>query len=389
MSLRIRRAQAFGGLYGPDRRSSSGSQSAAGAAVDMAALTAMAVRRRMQGDAGTQCTTMRAVWCGGHWRLCSKPWPNRMQTQPCTIAGIADEQWLVAARHRPAMPRKRASRDMCGDESPPAAPPPQFTTVRLSEAAFAQQAQRDTLRHVAALQHGLDAAARARLAAVHPFLRAEREVMLGDVRVCLRQEWARTSLSTGHVCWDSGHALACYLLEHWPAGVRRVLELGCGCAPLPSMAAALQGAGHVRATDVAAVLELANENVQRNLPPSAAAVVHVEALDWAHDGEVAASSKPDLVVASDTVYDTRLHAPFMRVLLAAVGRSVPALLGFRMRGEHAEEEFVALAGAHFSLRWVPPSHLPESYRDTNVRLLWLLPARQARARSARHTLMAM
>jgi predicted nicotinamide N-methyase len=132
--------------------------------------------------------------------------------------------------------------------------------------------------------------------------------------------------------WPSAVALSRALGELELVGTR-VLELGCGLA-LPSIVAALRGAG-VTASDWSAdALTFARSNASRN-----GVVLETMLVAWEQPAELVALGPWPLVVASDVLYERRNVEPLLD-LLPRLGREVlltdpgrPALLAFLVGAE--------------------------------------------------------
>lgn len=117
--------------------------------------------------------------------------------------------------------------------------------------------------------------------------------------------------------WPSALALARYLDRSSLIGPGvRVLELGCGLG-LPGIVAAAKGATVTLTDRFRESVELACSNAERNGVPCAGAVYN-----WTGETPPPGPA-PDLVIASDILYDAALHAPLAR-LLARLG--CPALI---------------------------------------------------------------
>lgn len=136
-------------------------------------------------------------------------------------------------------------------------------------------------------------------------------IILGHVspvrlRVELPEEYDRSW--TGAKIWASGLALADWLARQPLPGVvngARVLELGCGSAPLPAAVALIRGAAKVVATDgneTAVQVAAANLMQCRQLAPDVDNRLKVEQLDW---DSAKASTSPgafDVIIFADGVY---------------------------------------------------------------------------------------
>jgi predicted nicotinamide N-methyase len=108
--------------------------------------------------------------------------------------------------------------------------------------------------------------------------------------------------------WPSGLALARHV-EGLDVGGRRVLELGCGLG-LPSLAAALGGAGEVLASDWSPdAVELLGVNAARN-----AVRLRAQKVAWEEPSALVDGAPWDLVLAADVLYERRDVPPLSRLL---------------------------------------------------------------------------
>lgn len=119
--------------------------------------------------------------------------------------------------------------------------------------------------------------------------------------------------------WPSAVALARVVAGLRPAG-RRVLELGCGLG-LPSIAAALEGAG-VLATDWSPdAVAFAATNASRNGAPLRTAVC-----SWTSPDPLLDEAPWDLVLAADVLYEARNVDALLELLPRLVEGSGEVLL---------------------------------------------------------------
>mmetsp|Transcript_14158 Transcript_14158/g.46505 ORF Transcript_14158/g.46505 Transcript_14158/m.46505 type:complete len:363 (+) Transcript_14158:191-1279(+) len=217
---------------------------------------------------------------------------------------------------------------------------------------------------------------------------------LSGVRLSVRQEWADDmadrassleSYSTGYLCWDGSvvladfltHAPAVIVAQHptlarlphaahaWSWSGKRVVELGCGAAPLPAIAAALQGAAECVATDGDdAVLALATRNAAEAAAAgnsSSRARVRVEPLCWGEGAEASlfADGNPvaDVVLGADVLYvlsNPGAWGALLRTLLALCGPSTICLIAYADRGNRKSfKTFLQKAAKSFRVLEVP------------------------------------
>lgn len=140
-----------------------------------------------------------------------------------------------------------------------------------------------------------------------------REVVVGDRRLRLRQEFGGGGGTTGLGVWECSRVLSDYLSGDGVDVVRgkRVVEVGCGCG-LCSMTASLLGASQVVATDGdTAVLGLARKNLDEN----GFGRVNTRQLRWeeAKFGDFDA----DVVLGADVTYFPGSALPLANALLAS------------------------------------------------------------------------
>lgn len=183
------------------------------------------------------------------------------------------------------------------------------------------------------------------------------------LRFLIHEPWGTGHLETlelGMALWPAGLLLAQWLAQHreewWPRSTNgeqvqcRVLELGCGCACLPSMVAARMGADVV-ATDLPEILACARRTVALNTPKPK---VTIQELQWGD--EIKATSLAErhggfhVVFAADILYtESDLIVQLVKTitLLRDDGR-VPFLLivayQHRSLGESAFMQLVKQAG---------------------------------------------
>lgn len=179
------------------------------------------------------------------------------------------------------------------------------------------------------------------------------ELTLSDrkIEVVIAQD---ANLAQGGLLWDSGIILANYLVNHGDALLQaaravpkkrlRVLELGCGAAAVPSMAAALTFQADVVATDSLEVVRMAATNIKRNQPvlgERAIRSISVETLDWKASEEY---SWPefDVVLGADLLYDRSMHQPLCDAIWKNLSKTGLLLLAFPVRDAVAEDNFFDL-----------------------------------------------
>mmetsp|Transcript_22621 Transcript_22621/g.49564 ORF Transcript_22621/g.49564 Transcript_22621/m.49564 type:complete len:383 (-) Transcript_22621:242-1390(-) len=152
---------------------------------------------------------------------------------------------------------------------------------------------------------------------------------------------------TGLRVWDAGVVLSKaleYKLKEWvpnkPSPV--VVDLGCGSG-ITSIAAALVGA-QVYATD----REIIRERTERNVANNVAAIARnggsceFKVLDWLTlpQGIESLPPCPDLLIASDVIWDKSFIDPFLKALQHAGRDSNPRIvMGHKQRSEELDAQF--------------------------------------------------
>ncbi|CAE8715881.1 unnamed protein product, partial [Polarella glacialis] len=135
-----------------------------------------------------------------------------------------------------------------------------------------------------------------------------------------------------------------------------VLELGCGAAALPSLAAAASLGARVTATDFGEIVPLLSDSVRRNsaalrLDPGA----HVDVASYAWSESQAPPGSPyDLVLAADLLYDESCQVALVSAILAALGSdSGTLLMTYEERDARVEARFFGLLKEKSSATSIP------------------------------------
>ncbi|CAE8714626.1 unnamed protein product, partial [Polarella glacialis] len=172
------------------------------------------------------------------------------------------------------------------------------------------------------------------------------------------------SLAHGGLLWTSGIVLAQYLATSGfdclgpstPRAPLGVLELGCGAAALPSLAAAASLGARVTATDFGEIVPLLSDSVRRNsaalrLDPGA----HVDVASYAWSESQAPPGSPyDLVLAADLLYDESCQVALVSAILAALGSdSGTLLMTYEERDARVEARFFGLLKEKSSATSIP------------------------------------
>mmetsp|Transcript_5810 Transcript_5810/g.11140 ORF Transcript_5810/g.11140 Transcript_5810/m.11140 type:complete len:290 (+) Transcript_5810:66-935(+) len=120
---------------------------------------------------------------------------------------------------------------------------------------------------------------------------------------------------TGGKVWPSGLALADWLAHQLPSSFMvgaKVLELGCGVAPLASAIAALRGAASVEATDGSwRAVQIASRNLYESVRSASASLpsrCHVSSLQWESVHNLRRGGAYNLILFADCVYTEKAAA---------------------------------------------------------------------------------
>lgn len=153
--------------------------------------------------------------------------------------------------------------------------------------------------------------------------------------------------------WPTSNRLAATIMQHeWPAGARTI-ELGCGVG-LTGLAALAKGLKVTFSDYNPIAVELALENAKRNGFSDAEGLV----VDWREPPQ----QTFDVLLASDVIYDRKLHEPLLNTLATL---STPAsTIWIGDGGRSATEEFIALAEQAWRIEMVDLAGRP--CRDIHV-----------------------
>jgi predicted nicotinamide N-methyase len=108
------------------------------------------------------------------------------------------------------------------------------------------------------------------------------------------------------VLWPSGAALAAHLVSQRDLVRKVTLELGCGVG-LPGIVARRRGARVLQTDLFPEAVALARWNARRN----GVGGIRYLAMDWCH---WSLSSRFDLILGADILYERALHAPLQAIL---------------------------------------------------------------------------
>ncbi|KAF3992445.1 hypothetical protein FT663_00725 [Candidozyma haemuli var. vulneris] len=174
------------------------------------------------------------------------------------------------------------------------------------------------------------------------------------------------SSSTGFVCWQSVKYLADWILgdpkcpfySYFKGDPQlAVLELGAGVGAVLASLLGPRSRVYV-ATDQKHILKLMKQNFLQNVSSSrwssktlewsqtaAKAQIEVVEYDWENHGDVEKvlelmNSTPDLIIATDTIYNEYLVPYFVGALAASMGTTTGALVTVQLRDESITARFV-------------------------------------------------
>lgn len=122
-----------------------------------------------------------------------------------------------------------------------------------------------------------------------------------------------------------------------------IVELGCGAAALPSMAAAMIFPATVIATDTDIVIEKTRENIIRNLKDKdLCGILEVRECDWGEnhsDGTVEFSIQATAVIAADVIYAYRNFDALVATISSILKPNGTFILTYAQRDEASERRF--------------------------------------------------
>lgn len=188
------------------------------------------------------------------------------------------------------------------------------------------------------------------------------EIELGDYNFkieVLSKEFQHTCKSTGLMLWESARLMAAILARN-PSIVagKRVLELGCGCSGICSMAAIKSAAENVVATDGdEKALPLLNQNIASNLAPSELEKLTTKKLEWGNKEQIEAIKDEnkggfEIVIGTDVTYVAEAILPLFETARALISsqRSTALILCHVLR--RVDEASILSAASRFGFRIV-------------------------------------
>lgn len=201
----------------------------------------------------------------------------------------------------------------------------------------------------------------------------------------------KEALSTGFVCWQSVAFFADWILGDKKCPFYRyfhgepelsVLEIGAGVSAVLASLLGPRSRQYV-ATDQKHILKLLKQNLLENVVSSKFTTstlewlqngsagwpqIEVTELDWEHPEpgihefkKLTKKEYPDLVIATDTIYNEYLVPFFVGTLAAVMGPSSGALVTMQLRDEAITASFVQeVATQRLRLRIVRDEYLPDA-----------------------------
>lgn len=194
------------------------------------------------------------------------------------------------------------------------------------------------------------------LSAIIPSFQKERNVIIEFINqppklYVIRQEGRGESDNVGLVSWPSGIYLAKYFATLENNRImfnnKNIVELGCGCSPLPSLVLGELGA-NVTATDgVDSVLTLAVENINinwsQNSHANASRVPKTALLKWGNIHELNLSiikqSTIHYIIAADVIYYEKVHEELLQTLHTLSNPNTIIIIAFQIRLHAFEADF--------------------------------------------------
>lgn len=200
-----------------------------------------------------------------------------------------------------------------------------------------------------------------------------RELELRQLASGLMQQLS----STGFLCWKS----SAYLADWWDHGVLAsaigsdsvVVELGSGVGGILALTIGTR-CRHFVATDQKPILKLLRQNIDENRKPAKprAPVLEVSVVefDWeypehgVHEVRQVELAQPDVILASDTIYNEFLVPHFVEALRQLMAPHTTAIVAVALRNPEVIECFVRqLLQRKLTVATVPWSELsPELQR---------------------------
>lgn len=147
---------------------------------------------------------------------------------------------------------------------------------------------------------------------------------------------AQPDMGVGGQIWDAALVLADHL-EGTELRGARVLELGSGTGAL-GLCVALMEPAHVALSDRFDVLPLLRANVVAN--PRLATLVSVQEISWGEPLACDVGGAPDLIVASEVIYNGLLYDKLMFTIRVLSDRHTRLVMSFERRS--SEDRWLAM-----------------------------------------------
>ncbi|KAJ1887016.1 Protein-lysine N-methyltransferase efm6 [Kickxella alabastrina] len=160
----------------------------------------------------------------------------------------------------------------------------------------------------------------------------------------------------GSTVWDAGLVLAKYLDKQTQDGTlslsgKTVLELGSGTGLVGLALAKLQPACTVILSDKSELVPLLERNISLNCAQRNTTAVY---LDWCDPESGSDVGAVDMILVSDGVWASELHAPLAETLGRLAGEHTRVILAFESRNFEEEAMFVALWSQKFRFHDIKP-----------------------------------
>lgn len=189
--------------------------------------------------------------------------------------------------------------------------------------------------------------------------------------------------STGFVCWRASQALVDWILiqgslfhKFFVGRKLKVVELGTGVGGVCALILGPLVKEYI-CTDQKHILKLLKENIINNVESfnsgtiecdGAGSKIEVVEFDWEEIEYGLASyhevtdSKPDLIIACDTIYNEYLIPYFLDAVDAFLTEDNGALIGIQLRDDYTLEKFVSQTIERFDLYVIPDEFLSENLK---------------------------
>ena len=187
------------------------------------------------------------------------------------------------------------------------------------------------------------------LSSIMPTLKSVRQIVQAHLpngpRIINLKQNTHNPTNVGVLLWRSGIALGAYIgkelhEKRLDFTNKRVIELGCGCAPIASIVAGEYGASQSLATDNdEEVLKLATYNVRKN-SIGVGVPVQVERFDWGDENQIKSllgeeenkeSTSFNVILAADVIYWEGAHKVLCESLLKLGDETTIMFIAYQLR----------------------------------------------------------